>query len=130
MLHLDPRAQLCPPRLRCCPPAQAVLEGLVLPNAYRAAVPQRRHRALRLQRAAIARHGRELDYRPQAQRLGMASGTGQGFIPQIESEVLLAEHHPGSQPPRLTDYDGGGRDRTFDQYEKWDNIGWEISYEF
>ncbi len=29
-----------------------------------------------------------------------------------------------------TTYDGGGRNGTFGQYDKWDNIGWEISYEF
>ena len=29
-----------------------------------------------------------------------------------------------------TTYDGGGRDSTFGQYDKWDNIGWEVSYEF
>jgi len=29
-----------------------------------------------------------------------------------------------------TTYDGGGRDSTYGQYDKWDNIGWELSYEF
>ncbi|MBI3757357.1 MAG: hypothetical protein HY267_05210 [Deltaproteobacteria bacterium] len=29
-----------------------------------------------------------------------------------------------------TSYDGGGRNSTFGQYDKWDNIGWELSYEF
>jgi len=29
-----------------------------------------------------------------------------------------------------TSYDGGGRNGSFGQYEKWDNIGWELSYEF
>jgi len=29
-----------------------------------------------------------------------------------------------------TTYDGGGRNSTFGQYDKWDNIGWEVSYEF
>jgi hypothetical protein len=29
-----------------------------------------------------------------------------------------------------TTYDGGGRDSTFGQYDKWDNVGWEVSYEF
>jgi hypothetical protein len=31
---------------------------------------------------------------------------------------------------RYTTYDGGGRDESFGQYNKWDNIGWEVSYEF
>jgi hypothetical protein len=29
-----------------------------------------------------------------------------------------------------TSYDGGGRNSTYGQYNKWDNIGWEVSYEF
>jgi hypothetical protein len=29
-----------------------------------------------------------------------------------------------------TTYDGGGRNGTYGQYNKWDNIGWEASYEF
>jgi hypothetical protein len=29
-----------------------------------------------------------------------------------------------------TTYDGGGRNDAFGQYDKWDNIGWEVSYEF
>ncbi len=29
-----------------------------------------------------------------------------------------------------TSYDGGGHRSSFGQYEKWDNIGWELSYEF
>lgn len=29
-----------------------------------------------------------------------------------------------------TTYDGGGRNSAFGQYDKWDNIGWEVSYEF
>jgi hypothetical protein len=29
-----------------------------------------------------------------------------------------------------TTYDGGGRNSTYGQYNKWDNIGWELSYEF
>jgi hypothetical protein len=29
-----------------------------------------------------------------------------------------------------TAYSGGGRTDLFGQYNKWDNIGWEISYEF
>jgi hypothetical protein len=31
---------------------------------------------------------------------------------------------------RYTAYDGGGRNELFGQYNKWDNIGWEVSYEF
>jgi hypothetical protein len=31
---------------------------------------------------------------------------------------------------RYSTYDGGGRDELFGQYNKWDNIGWEVSYEF
>jgi hypothetical protein len=29
-----------------------------------------------------------------------------------------------------TTYDGGDRDGSYGQYNKWDNIGWELSYEF
>ena len=29
-----------------------------------------------------------------------------------------------------TSYDGGDRNSTYGQYDKWDNIGWELSYEF
>lgn len=29
-----------------------------------------------------------------------------------------------------TSYDGGGRNTSYGQYDKWDNIGWELSYEF
>ena len=29
-----------------------------------------------------------------------------------------------------TSYDGGGRNTTYGQYDKWDNIGWELRYEF
>jgi hypothetical protein len=29
-----------------------------------------------------------------------------------------------------TTYDGGGRNDAFGRYNKWDNIGWEVSYEF
>lgn len=29
-----------------------------------------------------------------------------------------------------TTYDGGGRNGAYGQYDKWDNIGWELSYEF
>lgn len=29
-----------------------------------------------------------------------------------------------------TTYDGGGRNDAFGQYDKWDNLGWEVSYEF
>jgi hypothetical protein len=29
-----------------------------------------------------------------------------------------------------TSYDGRGRNGSFGQHEKWDNIGWEVSYEF
>jgi hypothetical protein len=29
-----------------------------------------------------------------------------------------------------TSYDGGGRNSTYGQYNKWDNVGWELSYEF
>jgi hypothetical protein len=29
-----------------------------------------------------------------------------------------------------TTYEGGGRDGTYGQYNKWDNLGWELSYEF
>ena len=29
-----------------------------------------------------------------------------------------------------TAYSSGGRTDLYGQYDKWDNIGWEISYEF
>ena len=29
-----------------------------------------------------------------------------------------------------TTYDGGGRNSSYGQYNKWDNVGWELSYEF
>jgi hypothetical protein len=29
-----------------------------------------------------------------------------------------------------TTYDGGGRNDAYGRYNKWDNIGWELSYEF
>jgi hypothetical protein len=29
-----------------------------------------------------------------------------------------------------TTYDGGGRNSTYGQYDKWDHLGWEVSYEF
>lgn len=52
------------------------------------------------------------------------------YIPNFEQERLPtvgSPWFPPSVPPLIyTSYDGGGRNTSYGQYDKWDNIGWEL----
>src|SRR5882724_2516198 len=71
ILHGHPLAQLRPPHSRSRALAQALLEGLVLRNAHRAAASPGRCRALCPQRAAVTLRGWELHHTPETKGFRM-----------------------------------------------------------